>query len=64
LQWYHKETETENLAYTLRGSLLDGDVCPVCGSKEHHKENIEILSITNTKQLKLDLSKKRIILIK
>lgn len=35
-----KQQETENLAYELRESLKDGDICPVCGSTEHHKQNI------------------------
>ncbi|HKM00862.1 MAG TPA: AAA family ATPase [Sedimentibacter sp.] len=35
-----KSLETENLAFVLRESLTDGDTCPVCGSIEHHKENI------------------------
>lgn len=38
-----KALETENLAHTLRESLMEGDMCPVCGSMEHHKENIVIL---------------------
>lgn len=31
----------ENLAYTLRLELNDGDICPVCGSIHHIKENIK-----------------------
>lgn len=36
-----KKAETENLAHSLREALQDGDVCPVCGSTEHHRENIK-----------------------
>ena len=32
--------ERENLAHTLRENLKEGEVCPVCGSLDHHKENI------------------------
>ena len=35
------EIERENLAYKLRSELKDGDICPVCGSAQHHKENIK-----------------------
>jgi len=35
-----KRLETENSAFLLRKSLAEGDICPVCGSKEHHMENI------------------------
>ena len=38
-----KKFETENLANILRESLTEGDMCPVCGSMEHHKENIVIV---------------------
>ena len=44
------EIERENLAYKLREELKSGDICPVCGSMEHHKENIrhiEIKGISN-----------------
>lgn len=35
-----KEIETENLAHSLRESLNENGICPVCGSKEDHKENL------------------------
>ena len=38
---YILEIERENLAYKLRSELKDGDICPVCGSAHHHKENIK-----------------------
>ena len=52
------EIERENLAYKLREELKVGDICPVCGSMEHHKENIrhkeikDISSIENNLNLK------------
>lgn len=52
-----KEQETENLANTLRESLMDGDACPVCGSTHHEKENIKNINLEGLddleKQLKL-----------
>lgn len=44
------EVERENLAHKLRGELKEGDICPVCGSLNHHKENIKgikVLDISN-----------------
>lgn len=38
-----KLLETENIAHSLREKLLLGEVCPVCGSKEHYFENIEVI---------------------
>lgn len=52
------EIERENLAYKLREELKAGDICPVCGSMEHHKEKIrhieimDINSLENTMALK------------
>lgn len=40
LKRIHKECVKEQLAYKLREELKDGDVCPVCGSTHHIKENI------------------------
>lgn len=51
-----KEIINENLAHTLREELSEGEACPVCGSKEHHKENIINISISsNQEQLKQEL---------
>lgn len=36
-----KKAETENLAHSLREALSEGGICPVCGSTEHHRENIK-----------------------
>jgi len=53
-----KKTETENLAYTLREALLKGDICPVCGSKEHHIENVIGVDFSNIESLEADLKRK------
>ena len=53
-----KKSETENLAHTLRESLLEGKPCPVCGSSDHHKDNVVIIDTSNLHQLKLNLTKK------
>lgn len=44
------KVERENLAHKLREELKDGDICPVCGSLNHNKENIKgikVLDISN-----------------
>lgn len=54
-----KRLEKENLAYILRESLAVGDICPVCGSTEHHKENILHAEQTgNLEELRNDLKLK------
>lgn len=54
-----KKSEKENLAYTLRESLAAGDICPVCGSIEHHKENIlSVEQVGNLEKLRYDLKSK------
>lgn len=50
-----KKIETENLAHTLRESLSEGEICPVCGAREHRKENILIVDFNDVEQLKTDL---------
>ena len=50
--------EIENLAHTLRSSLLDGEPCPVCGSQSHCKNDVELVDTSNLEQLKLDLINK------
>jgi exonuclease SbcC len=47
--------ETENLAYTLRSKLVEGEVCPVCGSREHSLEKIGIHEAGALEKLKIDL---------
>ncbi|MFA9398872.1 MAG: SbcC/MukB-like Walker B domain-containing protein, partial [Clostridiaceae bacterium] len=47
-----KERETENLAHKLRQALNNGDICPVCGSKEHHIENIKSIENIEDEELK------------
>lgn len=48
-----KKQETENLAHMLREELSEGDVCPVCGSTDHHRENIT--SEFNSDEFNLDV---------
>lgn len=43
LKQKYKSLERENLAHILREELRQGESCPVCGSVEHHKENIELI---------------------
>ncbi|MDO4535204.1 MAG: AAA family ATPase [Clostridium perfringens] len=49
--------ETESLALKVREKLKDGDVCPVCGSTHHNKENIKILDLRMLKDKNINLLK-------
>lgn len=53
-----KRVEIENLAHTLRETLLEGEVCPVCGSKDHPKDNIKVTDSSDLGQLRANLSNK------
>ncbi len=54
-----KRLERENSAYILRESLTEGDICPVCGSKEHHTENIpSVEQVGNLEILRYDIKSK------
>ncbi len=53
-----KKIETENIAHTLRNALKVGESCPVCGSKDHHKELVEIIDLSNLDELKKILKSK------
>ena len=55
------EIERENLAHKLREELKSGDICPVCGSVEHHKENIKHIEIKDISSLEenIDLKEKQ-----
>lgn len=53
-----KNIQVENLAHTLREALLEGEPCPVCGSREHNIDNIKITDSNNLEQLKSELSNK------
>lgn len=50
-----KELEIENLAYKLREELKTGDVCPVCGSTDHHRENIKHKDLRDNKGIEKEL---------
>ena len=54
------EIERENLAHKLREELNEGDICPVCGSVEHHKEKIKHVDIKDVTNLEesIDLKEK------
>ena len=56
------EIERENLAHKLREELMYGDVCPVCGSTEHHKENIKHVEIKDITSLEESIELKEKIL--
>lgn len=55
------EIERENLAHKLREELKSGDICPVCGSIEHYKENIKHIEIKDISSLEenIDLKEKQ-----
>ncbi|SHJ27074.1 AAA family ATPase [Parasporobacterium paucivorans] len=53
-----RRAETECAAYALREALAEGDICLVCGSREHHLENIEIPAVENLEQVKSELQEK------
>lgn len=53
-----KKIEIENIAYTLRKTLSKGEMCPVCGSKEHSIENLKAYHLSNLKELTLNLKHK------
>lgn len=56
-----QKQEKENLAYIFRKELSDGEICPVCGSTEHHHENIiSIKSDFNIETYKKNLNSKEI----
>lgn len=52
------EIERENLAHKLREELKDGDICPVCGSVEHHKGKIKQVDIKDVTKLEEDIALK------
>lgn len=59
------EIERENLAHKLREELNEGDICPVCGSVEHHKEKIKHVDIKDDTNLEksIDLKEKLSIIV-
>lgn len=46
-----KTAEVENIAQQLRETLLQGEVCPVCGSTEHHKDKIVKVSLQDMEKI-------------
>lgn len=53
-----KVLETENIANTLRVELREGELCPVCGSRDHPTENLPIHSYIDVSKLQSDLEAK------
>lgn len=54
-----KKIETQTLAHALREALVDGEACPVCGSKHHQPEAGEVFDTVNLEQLQATLSEKK-----
>ncbi|MEG0308056.1 MAG: SbcC/MukB-like Walker B domain-containing protein, partial [Clostridium sp.] len=50
-----KEIQVETLAHSLRETLNGGEVCPVCGSIEHHKENIKRVEAITGSEIEKEL---------
>lgn len=53
-----REYEIENLAHSLREALNNGEVCPVCGSIDHHKENIKSIQVQDIDTLEREIKVK------
>jgi len=53
-----KEIMRENLAQTLREELNEGEICPVCGSTHHIKENIKIVEILDLEVIEDEIKNK------
>ena len=53
-----KEIMRENLAYKLREELNAGEICPVCGSTHHSKENIKIVEVLDLKAIEAEIKNK------
>lgn len=50
--------QVENIAHSLREALKEGEVCPVCGSKDHHLEAVKIAETIDLKELESTLALK------
>lgn len=62
LKYLQKEIMKENLAHSLREELKDGEICPVCGSTHHIKENIKIIQRVDLNKVEDDIKNKEIII--
>lgn len=58
----HRNAVKEELAYKLREELKEGEVCPVCGSTHHVKENIKEAPKTDLDEIseKIKLSEEEV----
>lgn len=52
----------ENLAHSLREELKDGEICPVCGSTHHVKENIKIIQTVDLNKVEDEIKNKELII--
>ena len=50
----------ENLAHSLREELKDGEICPVCGSTHHIKENIKIIQTVDLNKVEDEIKNKEL----
>lgn len=50
--------QVENIAHSLREALNEGEVCPVCGSKDHNLEAVKIVETIDIKELESTLDLK------
>lgn len=62
LKYAQKEIMKENLAHSLREELSDGEICPVCGSTHHIKENIKIIQTVDLNKVDEDIKNKEIVI--
>jgi ATPase involved in DNA repair len=62
LKYAQKKMVKENLAHSLREELKDGEICPVCGSTHHIKENIKIIQRVDLNKVEEDIKNKEIII--
>ena len=53
-----KEIMRENLAHVLREELNEGEICPVCGSTHHIKENIKMVEILDLNAIEDEIKNK------
>ncbi|MBE6071397.1 MAG: SMC family ATPase [Clostridium butyricum] len=52
------EAIKENLAQKLRTNLIEGEMCPVCGSTHHMKENIKTINLKDVTVIENMIKKK------
>lgn len=60
LQFELKEIMKENIAHSLREELNEGEMCPVCGSTHHIKENIKIIQRVDSNKVEAEIKNKEL----